>query len=181
MVFGTLILLSASTFFLLTRDIKFNIKKKEKIEFCLTVLRHTFNFRKKEKNTSADTTNRKSISPYLKTLFKNKKRLRKARITISEIALPYKVNDFSVDSFLLPYKEFALISGIVSFLEAQFEGVEIKEGAVSVATAKNSFCLDITIKIKLFYALLFLSDSFVLSIKERKKNRRKAYVREQNG
>ncbi len=181
MVSGSLILFFALIYFLLTRESALNIKKNDTLEFRLAVFGLNIRFGKNKKSENAKRTKRKERPDYLKLLSKITKRLSKSKITISKVTLPSKAEEFTPSAFLLPYGKYAAIFAVISFIDSKVKKLEIQEGAICVSRSISDFCLDITIKIKLFYMLLFLFDYFSLSIKKRKKSRRKIYVREQNG
>ena len=178
MIFVTFIFLSATLFLLLTRDISLNIKKNDQLCFRFAFLHFNFDFKRKKKRKKKSK-QKSSITPnYFKLIQKNSKLLQKTTIVISKITLPCNEKDFTVDSFLLPYKKYALISSIISFLDSKVKNLEIKRDAVSISQSASSLCLDITIKTELFHLLPFIFAHLFLSIKNRIKGRKKRNVRE---
>ena len=170
MVFCVLVLILGFFCLLLSRDIKLNITKDESFKIRITVFNLNFTFKNKKK--------RKKHLPYSFLLVKATDLLKKCEITITKLDIPKSEENFSVDTFLAPIKRHALLSLIISFIETKAKSLEVKENAIPVFSGVSHICLDITLKFKLFYLLKFLFAYIMLSLREQKRNRRKAYVRE---
>ena len=181
MVFGAFIILSLLIVLLLICDIELHVRKQDTFELTVTVFHHNITFKKRQRTTHQGSEKKKKKISYFKIFPKILKRLRKGELLISRITLPSTNQDFSVESFLGAYRIYAVLNASLSFISSNVKSLEISNDAISISKEESKFCLDITLKIKLFYLLLALSDYLLFSVRERIKNRRRSYVREQNG
>ena len=109
------------------------------------------------------------------------KRLRCIEITVRKINIPYKAQEFTTKSVLAPYNIYAVLNTVIALAKTKAKAIDIKDDAVCVSCDFTKLCLDITLRFKLFYIFPLLYDYLTVCVKRRKKKRRKAYVREQNG
>lgn len=160
--------------FILTISVKFNFSKDTDTKLYIHFFGKEINLLP-TKRKSSERKEKKNNLTFSERINPIAKRLKHIEIYVNKISVPISDKEFSVSSFLFPYELNAFIFSIITFVQSAVKKFEASNDAFHAGTSNSKFCLDINIKIKLFYVLLILVEYLLLS-KKSKRKRRKVYV-----
>ena len=153
--------------FLSVNDVTVTFIKDKDTKLYLTLFKKKINLikKRKNKNNSAASQKSKKKPPTLKLIKLILKNLDKCEVEIKKIALPLSTDNSPIKNFLLPYRLSIPVYTTISYLESKTKSFKISNDAFRFNDSSDVFCLDINLRIKLFYVLLILFDYLILSSK----------------
>ena len=166
MLFFVLILFFSCLFLILISKVEIRIIMDNTTSIYLSFLFFSFNIRKSKKKKGNSEKNSTQGS-YLKKLAKDHRLLKHLEITLNKIIIPQKQNDFTPKSILALYRICAVIFSLISYLESQSKEMTITNDAISCSIGADGFCLDFSLKFRLFSSFPFLYDYFKHRIKQK--------------
>ena len=165
MLIGVLFLFVFTICFILFAETELIIQKEEKTTITFKLPCFSFSLHpKKDKQKS------KSIKklPYFKLFPSIIKKLSKSKITIRKINFPVNSNDVSQNSFFELYKANAALYTLLSYISIHVDELHVCHDSICY-DSRLPFCLDFSIKFKLYYIIPLLWDGLILYKKTRKK------------
>lgn len=152
-IISILLILSFTLFFILTRDGVIRLRKEEglRIEIHLQLIAFVINPRKEEKPSEKGKSETKKI--VLKAV---RRLLKRSRVRLSRLAIPYPREDASVTS-LARYR--ILSAAAISYVETLSKQFVLCDNAIILSPDLSSIQYDLSIKCRLYeivYALIKL-------------------------
>ena len=167
------VLLFTLTTALLFSKSEIRIKSNKSVEIGLKVLNLSFKIpKKKERSNNNQTTNKKDSTQYFKLIRLIPKYIKKLEIAIYKLEIPESEAAFSPSFVLSTYGKDVLIYTLISYVASSAKSFYISN-EVYKDLHSNSFCLDLSIKFRLFFALPILFDLLVFRLKTIRKGRKK--------